>query len=414
MSHLLFFLCPNCFSEDTLGRNRCKNCKSPIKLEKDGIICQNKFYPAAAYYDLLNENLKLVSEPKEDLPKNMLRVSGKAHLRQGENTFRFNGYHKLFGRFIPHFHKKMAGEFIFYDDLIVFQKNGAGLFRWHANEFTSATTNGHYLEFKIKHSALFQIEFAKESALKYQFLLRKWLNRYYEKQGLGKIIEYQPRIIKSLPAAGKRKWEIPAADMKEKPFLLEKIIMNGIRYLIGLFCRLWIRVKIIGRENWHSQERGIVIVNHESGMDPFIIAAFLDRYIAFLTKDTVFSSGFTRFFMRWAMGIPTSRYQTDAPVVYGIKSMLARGVKVGVFPEGERCWDGRLQPFKLGLVKILMASREAIFPIIVKNAFTFWPRWRNRPCKTDVELSVKAPFCLIPDLYSVDEQRQFLESLMRY
>jgi hypothetical protein len=86
---------------------------------------------------------------------------------------------------------------------------------------------------------------------------------------------------------------------------------------------------------------------------------------------------------------------------------------VGIFPEGERCWDGRMQAFKLSVIKLLMASRETINIMVLQNAFRFWPRWSKLPRRAKVKMDIHAPFCLIPDLYPVDEQRRFLENIFR-
>lgn len=360
--------------------------------------------------ELLRKRIQEVGLGEE---KGAIRISRKAVLRQGRPDIKFSGYHRLFNQVIESPHKICRGRLILYQDRAEFiapQKT----YRWPANTVTCITTNGHYFEFKIQHRPFFQIHFAEESPLKHEIICRKWLQEFYTSRNARiNIVEYQPVVRFSPPEPASRCWQIPEDVKEEKESWLEKLIISVVQKLTKTALRLWIKVKIHQPENWDKNRTGIVIVNHQSGLDPFIIGAFLDRKIAFLTKSTSFAHVLPRYCLKWLMGLPTTRYQTDPAVIYTIKKILGAGIKVGIFPEGERTWKGKMQPFKLSLVKVLTASRQPVYPLILKNAFLFWPRWAKFPRRATVDIYSGAPFCLVPNLYSIDEQRQFLESYFR-
>jgi len=245
--------------------------------------------------------------------------------------------------------------------------------------------------------------------LKYEIIFKKLLSEYYKRLGRSAVLEYQP-VIRSSPPKNLHELHISAPSLKEQVSLFEAIIIKFVQQMVKGVFRVFIELKIHGVENWEKGNTGFVIVNHQSALDPFIIGAFLDRRIAFLTKSTSFFHRFSRYCLRWFMGLPTTRYQTDPTVCYTIIKFISRNIKIGIFPEGERTWSGKLQSFKLSTVKILMASRQAIFPIALRNTYHFWPRWAKFPRKSKVEMHIGYSFCLIPNLYSVNEQRQFLES----
>lgn len=419
MSHPLFFLCPKCSGEESISGSTCVLCNASIKIDKDVIAWDNHQLDIARYYQLLLEKLALstgnppVSEGNTGIahsePGKQLRVSKEADLRQGKARFYFKGYHGFFTRFLEKPLKLDSGRLIIFSDRVEFIGSGRKD-TWRAEEFTCVTTNGHYFEFKLKGRPFFQFHFLHESALKYEIIFRKWLDKYYGKE---QIIEYQPNLRVNAPQKSSTRWNIPISRKVEKPFFLENVLLGGISNLLKWLMSLIISLDISGGGNWHKDKRGFVLVNHQSALDPFIIGAYWDRRIAFLTKSTSFAHRFPRVFLRRAMGIPTTRYQTDPPVVPAIRSLLERGIKVGIFPEGERCWDGKMLAFKLSVIKLLMASREAINIIVLQNAFRFWPRWSKLPRRAKVKMDIHAPFCLIPDLYPVDEQRRFLENIFR-
>ena len=48
---------------------------------------------------------------------------------------------------------------------------------------------------------------------------------------------------------------------------------------------------------------------------------------------------------------------------------------MGVYPEGERSWDARLQPFRRGTVRLLLKAGVPIIPCGVAGSYDVWPRW---------------------------------------
>jgi 1-acyl-sn-glycerol-3-phosphate acyltransferase len=419
MSHPLFFLCPNCSGEESISGSTCVCCSTSITIGKDFIAWDNQQLDIARYYQFLLEKLAVsaanspLSENNSRLPHpeadQVLRISKNAVLRQGKVRLHFKGYHGFFARFIEKPVKLDSGRLIFLEDRVEFIGSGRK-FIWKAEAFTCVTTNGHYFEFKLKRQLFFQIHFLQESALKYEIIFRKWLDKYYGKE---QIVEYQPKLRVNTSQKSPVRWNIPISPKVEKPFSLENVMIGDISNLLKWLMRFIISLGITGKENWHRDNRGFVLVNHQSALDPFIIGAYWDRRIAFLTKSTSFAHWFPRIFLRWVMGLPTTRYQTDPTIIPAIKSLLKQGIKIGIFPEGERCWDGRMQAFKLSVIKLLMASRETIYIIVLKNAFRFWPRWSKLPHRAKIKMVIHPPFCLIPDLYPVDEQRRFLENIFR-
>lgn len=418
MNHALFFLCPVCLSEESLQKSKCINCHTQINLHGDQLFYNSKTIGSAQYYDFLLNKLSIKSAnnglPPEiglDGTADIQRISQGAVLRQGVSEFNFYGYHGLFKRAIEKPQRICEGYMVIYEEYAEFISESE-TFKWFAKDFSCVTTNGHYFEFKIVHQPFFQIRFLNESPLKYEIIFRKWLRQFYRNLGKKNIVEFQPRLIFSPPGKSRQVLDFSAAHY-EKGYLFEKFVMVIIKILVNTIFRFFIRVKVLSKENWKTMNGGFAILNHQSGLDPFIVGAFLDRKIAFLTKNTAFNNWMPRLFLRWNMGVPTTRYQPDPPVIYLIRRLLKRGIKIGIFPEGERTWGGKMHPFKLGVIRLLMASREEITPVILKNAFEFWPRWAKLPRRAEVQILVGAPFCLIPKMYPVAEQQKFLEEYFR-
>ncbi|MFW6079650.1 MAG: lysophospholipid acyltransferase family protein, partial [Gemmatimonadota bacterium] len=53
------------------------------------------------------------------------------------------------------------------------------------------------------------------------------------------------------------------------------------------------------------------------------------------------------------------------------------GHGVGVYVEGERSWDGRLQPPRLGTLRLILKAGAPVVPCGIRGAYDVWPRWHS-------------------------------------
>ena len=49
-----------------------------------------------------------------------------------------------------------------------------------------------------------------------------------------------------------------------------------------------------------------------------------------------------------------------------------------IYVEGERTWDGRLQPPRLGTIRLLLKAGVPIIPVRIDGAYEAWPRWDRK------------------------------------
>lgn len=152
------------------------------------------------------------------------------------------------------------------------------------------------------------------------------------------------------------------------------------------------RLAVEGRENIPRQGPFFLIANHQSVLDPILVQANCPRPVHSLTKSSQFSSGtvFAWFLLR-INAIPTRRYRVDPQVVRTVLRLLERGEAVCIYPEGERSWDGTLQPLRRGTVRLILKAGVPVIPCGVKDSFNAWPRWSRRPRRCRVVLRFGPP-----------------------
>jgi 1-acyl-sn-glycerol-3-phosphate acyltransferase len=123
----------------------------------------------------------------------------------------------------------------------------------------------------------------------------------------------------------------------------------------------------------------LLMPNHLSMVDPFLVQSVCPRVIHAMTKSTQFSRASMRWLLPRLGAFPVRRYRVDPQAVRTLLRLLERGEGACVYPEGERSWDGRLQPFRKGALRVALRAGVPIVPVGIRGSFEVWPRWLKRP-----------------------------------
>lgn len=166
------------------------------------------------------------------------------------------------------------------------------------------------------------------------------------------------------------------------------------RFAQRLVRTLW---PLIGRVRTdglhHVPDHGpfILTANHQSYLDPILLQAVIRRPIHTMSKSTQFSDPITGPIVKALKGFPVRRFQVDPQAVRLALRILAQGEGVGIYIEGERTWDGRLQPPRLGTIRLLLKAGVPVIPCGISGTYDIWPRWDRRLRRGTVRIRVGPP-----------------------
>jgi 1-acyl-sn-glycerol-3-phosphate acyltransferase len=131
----------------------------------------------------------------------------------------------------------------------------------------------------------------------------------------------------------------------------------------------------------------VVVSNHESNADPFLIS-LLPWEMKWLAKSSLFHVPFAGWGMRLAGDIPVERGDVSSKrdALQRCAEWLKRGVPVIIFPEGTRSPTGELLPFKDGAFRLAIETRADVLPVAVAGTRRALPKhsWRFAPAKAFV------------------------------
>lgn len=156
-----------------------------------------------------------------------------------------------------------------------------------------------------------------------------------------------------------------------------------LRFMVWGLANIIYRLKITGRENIPREGPALLVCNHVSFIDWMIVAAAVKRPVRFV-MDHHFMKGFLlkRIFNR-AKVIPIAPGWENPTVLQEafqtIALELSQGELVCIFPEGKITKDGKMNPFKPGVERILQDTPVPVIPMALTNLWgSFFSREGGR------------------------------------
>ena len=164
----------------------------------------------------------------------------------------------------------------------------------------------------------------------------------------------------------------PATELPHP--IRRNIVWLAIQYLLRLVFLIWLKLQVRGHERIARSGGGLVLVNHQSFLDPMLVGVPLQRPVSYLARDTLFPVPLIGWVLRKTYVMPINR---DAASTASIREALKRmehGFLVGVFPEGTRCEAGEVGEFKPGFLTLIRRANVPVYPVGIAGAHEAMPR----------------------------------------
>ena len=168
--------------------------------------------------------------------------------------------------------------------------------------------------------------------------------------------------------------EPPARDRSLAATLWYRFVQCLVAVLLSVFYGL----RATGRKNIPKAGPALLISNHLSYIDVFLLGILLPRPLNYVARSTLFVPVLGPL-IRSVGGFPIQR---DGLGASGMKETLRRlrnGGIVLLFPEGTRSADGELGEIKAGIALLASRAKVAVIPAAVAGTFESWPRRQALP-----------------------------------
>lgn len=145
-------------------------------------------------------------------------------------------------------------------------------------------------------------------------------------------------------------------------------VWSGIQLVLRLVFALWLRYRARGHDKISHRGGMLLIVNHQSFLDPLLVGLPLRRPVSFVARDNLFRVPIVGWVLRNTYVLPINRESAGTAVMREMIARLKAGFWVGIFPEGTRSSDGKLGEIKPGFVAMLRRAGVPVCPVGIAGA----------------------------------------------
>jgi len=170
------------------------------------------------------------------------------------------------------------------------------------------------------------------------------------------------------------------------------IIYRLTRALLQVVAHLYWRLRRIGLDHVPAEGPVLLVCNHRSIIDPFIIGLCSRRPIYYVAKEEIFRNRLVGRLASSLGAFPVRRGKADADMIGTAKAVLGRGEPVLMFPEGTRTRPGPLGSAKRGVGRLALETGATVVPMAIHGTEAIRKGWRIRPKKVRVRIGAPLTF----------------------
>ena len=161
--------------------------------------------------------------------------------------------------------------------------------------------------------------------------------------------------------------------------------------LVFPLFRILFRGRVIGRRNVPMQGSLVVVANHGSHLDPPLLGHALGRPVAFMAKEELFRVPLLGPLIRALAAYPVKRGASDREAIRTATARLNEGWATGVFLDGTRQADGRINQPMPGAALLAARSGSPLLPVAIINSHRALGTGQSMPRLVPIQIRIGEP-----------------------
>ena len=183
----------------------------------------------------------------------------------------------------------------------------------------------------------------------------------------------------------------PAADaVDHDPSRLTMLWKVG-RVICRIYTSFFFDLKVYGAEHVPPTGGVLMVSNHQSYLDPVLVAVKLHRPMSYLAKSELFRNRFLNWLIRSLNAFPVRQGKGDVGAIKETIRRLHEGHLLNIYPEGSRTQTGELGPIEPGVGLVVRRANVPVVPAVIYGSFNAWPPHRKFPRSAPIRVMYGPP-----------------------
>jgi 1-acyl-sn-glycerol-3-phosphate acyltransferase len=154
-------------------------------------------------------------------------------------------------------------------------------------------------------------------------------------------------------------------------------VWKALQIIARVGTTLLFDLKSFGRENVPKKGGVLLVANHQSYLDPVLVAVHLYRPVSFLAKSELFDNRYFGWLIRLLLAFPVKQGTGDVGAVKEVIRRLQEGYALNIYPEGSRTENGEIGPMEKGVALVIRRAGVPVVPVAIDGSFEAWPKGRK-------------------------------------
>lgn len=221
------------------------------------------------------------------------------------------------------------------------------------------------------------------------------------------------KLIETFPTDTAREKNELRKDGKPEFRQVPRWYARAFRTVVTGIYRNYFSLKCYGLEHIPQDKPYIIMSNHTSHLDTLTVITALGtkayQLWVLAARDYWFATRFQGWFARTCLNaLPIEREGNFTEFLQDLRAaneVMAENNGLLIFPEGTRSLDSRLQPFKPGVLSLLIYTPNVpVIPTYIEGTYHALPKGRNLPKKHPVRIVFGEPFTFPPEDWGEQDQ----------
>lgn len=134
------------------------------------------------------------------------------------------------------------------------------------------------------------------------------------------------------------------------------------------YLKVVYKLEVQGKSNIPKNNAYIVAPNHLSLLDPPMVAAVLNKPVAFMAKKELFKNPILRWWLNWLGAFAVDRENLSVSTIRTVLTIKKTEWVFGIFPQGTRQEPGVISDITKGFASLAKTTKCGILPVGIIGA----------------------------------------------